>query len=140
VAAQGCGDASVAAIYPSCIGHTELAVPITSPTIAWATYKVSLYPAFPDQATARYAVRIERRLELAMEGQRLFDLRRYGGAFAVATMTAYLAKEATAARRAYKSAQTLYATPLNNFYPIPTVEIDLSVVGGVKRLNQNPGW
>jgi starch-binding outer membrane protein, SusD/RagB family len=143
VAAQGCGDganAALLALYPTCAGNSNLAVAITDPSIKWATYKVSPYPAFPDQATARNAVQIERRLELAMEGQRLFDLRRYGGAFAVATMTAYLAKEATAARRAYKAAQTLYATPLNNFYPIPTVEIDLSVVGGVKRLNQNPGW
>jgi starch-binding outer membrane protein, SusD/RagB family len=141
-AAQGCGDASVATRYPSCAGHTELAVPINDPTIAWATYKVSLYPGatFPDQATARNAVQIERRLELAMEGQRLFDLRRYGGAFAAATMTAYLAKENTPLRRPYKLAQTPYATPLNDFYPIPTVEIDLSVVGGVKRLTQNPGW
>ena len=31
-----------------------------------------------DQATARQNVRIERRLELAMEGQRFFDLRRWG--------------------------------------------------------------
>jgi starch-binding outer membrane protein, SusD/RagB family len=140
VAAQGCGDASVAALYPSCVSHTELAVPPSSPTIAWATYKVSTYPAFATQADARRAVRIERRLELAMEGQRLFDLRRYGGAVAAATMTAYLAKEDTPLRRPYKLAQLPYATPLNDLYPIPTVEIDLSVVGGVKRLNQNPGW
>jgi starch-binding outer membrane protein, SusD/RagB family len=140
VAAQGCGDPSVAATYPSCVGHTELAVPINSPTIAWATYKVSPYPAFATQADARRAVRIERRLELAMEGQRLFDLRRYGGAVAAATMTAYLAKEDTPLRRPYKLAQTPYSTPLNDLYPIPTVEIDLSIVGGVKRLNQNPGW
>ncbi len=140
VAAQGCGDASVAATYLSCVGHTELAVPITSATIAWATYKVSLYPAFPDQATARRAVRIERRLELAMEGQRLFDLRRYGGAVAATVMSTYLKAETTSVRRPYKLAQTPYATPLNNFYPIPTVEIDLSIVGGVKKLTQNAGW
>ena len=144
VAAQGCGDgatdAALVAKYPSCAGNSNLAVPINDPSIGWATYKVSPYPAFPDQATARRAVRIERRLELAMEGQRLFDLRRYGGAFAAATMTAYLLKEATPARRAYKTAQTPFSTPLNDFYPIPTVEIDLSVVGGVKRLTQNPGW
>ena len=144
VAAQGCGDgatdAALVAKYPSCAGNSNLAVPINDPSIGWATYKVSPYPAFPDQATARRAVRIERRLELAMEGQRLFDLRRYGGALAAATMTAYLLKEATPARRAYKTAQTPFSTPLNDFYPIPTVEIDLSVVGGVKRLTQNPGW
>jgi hypothetical protein len=85
-------------------------------------------------------VRIERQLELGMEGQRLFDLRRYGGAVAAATMSAYLAKEDTPLRRPYKLAQTPYATPLNDLYPIPTVEIDLSIVGGVKKLTQNPGW
>jgi len=146
VAAQGCGAGSsnvpLRTRYPLCNGDDRMAVPINDPTIKWATYKVSPYTAadFATQAAARQAVRIERRLELSMEGQRLFDLRRYGGAFATATMTAYLTKEATPARRAYKTAQTPFATPLNDFYPIPTVEIDLSVVGGVKRLNQNPGW
>ncbi|HVH66800.1 MAG TPA: RagB/SusD family nutrient uptake outer membrane protein [Gemmatimonadales bacterium] len=145
-AAQGCGDGAtdpvLVAKYPKCSGDSRLAVPINDSTIGWATYKVSPYPgaAFPDQATARRAVRIERRLELAMEGQRLFDLRRYGGPYAASVMTAYLVKEDTPLRRQYKSAQTPYATPLNDLYPIPTVEIDLSVVGGVKRLNQNPGW
>ena len=115
-------------------------MPINDTTISWATYKVSLYPAFATQADARRAVRIERRLELAMEGQRLFDLRRYGGGYAAAVMGAYLAKEDTPLRRPYKLAQTPYSTPLNDLYPIPTVEIDLSTVGGVKRLTQNPNW
>jgi hypothetical protein len=144
VAAQGCGDgatdAALVAKYPGCAGDSRLAVPINDPTIGWATYKVSPYPAFATQADARRAVRIERRLELAMEGQRLFDLRRYGGSYAAAVMGAYLAKEDTPLRRPYKLAQTPYSTPLNDLYPIPTVEIDLSIVGGVKRLTQNPNW
>ena len=144
VAAQGCGDgatdAALVAKYPSCAGDSRLAVPINDPSIGWATYRVSPYPAFATPADARRAVRIERRLELAMEGQRLFDLRRYGGGYAAQVMTAYLAKEDTPLRRPYKLAQTPYSTPLNDLYPIPTVEIDLSVVGGVKRLTQNPGW
>jgi len=144
VAAQGCGDgatdAALVAKYPSCAGDSRLAVPINDPSIGWATYRVSPYPAFATPADARRAVRIERRLELAMEGQRLFDLRRYGGGYAAQVMTAYLTKEDTPLRRPYKLAQTPYSTPLNDLYPIPTVEIDLSVVGGVKRLTQNPGW
>jgi len=144
VAAQGCGDgatdAALVAKYPKCAGDSRLAVPINDTTISWATYRVSPYPAFASQADARRAVRIERRLELAMEGQRLFDLRRYGGGYAAQVMTAYLAKEDTPLRRPYKLAQTPYSTPLNDLYPIPTVEIDLSIVGGVKRLTQNPGW
>src|SRR5712691_5260970 len=53
--AQGCGsaDSLLKAKYPTCIGNTQMAVPINDATIKWATYKVGLYPAFPDQATAR---------------------------------------------------------------------------------------
>ena len=40
--------------------------------------KSSLYTSFPSQDYARKAVRFERRLELAMEGQRFFDLVRWG--------------------------------------------------------------
>ncbi len=146
VAAQGCGagstNAPLVAKYPLCAGDDRLAVPLTDSHIGWATYKVSPYTLanFSTQAAARTAVQIERRLELAMEGQRLFDLRRYGGAVAQQVMTAYLTAEATPARRAYKTAQVPYTTPLNNLYPIPQVEIDLSKVGGVSRLTQNPGW
>ena len=144
--AQGCGDGStdagLVAKYPACAGDDRLAVPINDPSIGWATYKVGLYTLadWPNVDKARYAVRIERRLELAMEGQRLFDLRRYGSAIAQQVMTDYLTKEATAARRIYKTAQAPYAVPLNNYYPIPQLEIDLSKVGGVSRLTQNPGW
>ena len=146
VAAQGCGDGStdagLVARYRACAGDDRMAVPINDPSIGWATYRVSPYTLanWPDQATARYAVQLERRLELGMEGQRLFDLRRYGGAVAQQVMTDYLTKEATPQRRGYKNTQLPYATPLNDLYPIPQVEIDLSVVAGQKRLTQNPGW
>jgi hypothetical protein len=141
---QGCGDgstdANLVAKYPACAGHDEIAVPLNDPTIGWATYKVGLYTIvdWPTQARARAAVRIERRLELAMEGQRFFDLRRYGGAYAQQTMGTFLAKERL--RRSYKTGQVPYATPLHDWYPIPTAEIDLSIVGGVKRLTQNLHW
>src|SRR5260221_349791 len=54
-------------------------------------YKIGLYASFPDQATAVKAIRFERRLELAMEGQRFFDLVRWG--IAAATINAYIARE-----------------------------------------------
>jgi len=126
--------------YPTCTGSTAMAVPLNDPTIKWATYKVSLYPAFATQIDARNAVAIERRLELGMEGQRFFDLRRYGGATATAVMTSYLTLESGASRRAYKAAQTPYSTPRFDLYPIPQVEIDLSNIGGQLLLKQNPGW
>ena len=57
----------------------NIGVPIDDPSITWATYKVGLYTTpFASQDEARTAVRYERRLELAMEGQRFFDLRRWG--------------------------------------------------------------
>ena len=45
-----------------------------------------------DQDTARKAVRFERRLELAMEGHRTFDSRRWGVAETV--INQYIPKEA----------------------------------------------
>ncbi len=57
-----------------------------------ANYQVEPYASFADQATARKAVRFERRLELAMEGHRLFDLRRWGVAETV--LNAYVTNEA----------------------------------------------
>ena len=142
VTAQGCGSSipAVVAVYPQCASDSRLAVPINDPSITWATYRVGQYPAFATQADARLAVHLERRLELAMEGQRLFDLRRYGGAVAQQTMADYLLKEGTAARRSYKAVQTPYTAPKFDYYPIPSVQIDLSKVGTEERLTQNPGW
>jgi len=142
--AQGCGGAStpgaestLVARYPLCAGDARMAVPINDSTIQWATYKVGLYPTFGTQAIGREAVRLERRLELGMEGQRFFDLRRYGQAYATTTINTYLTEEAT--RRSYKAAQSPFAVR-NMYFPIPPIQIDLSRVGGVDRLTQNPGW
>jgi hypothetical protein len=92
---------------------------------------------WPDAPTALRAIRLERRLELGMEGQRLFDLRRYGPTEAQTTMVNYLTKEMT--RRTYKVAQAPYETK-HNLFPIPQIEIDLSKVGGTSVLTQNTGW
>ena len=62
-----------------------------------ANYKVSEYPgshaAFSDKETCIKAVRMERKLELAMEGERWFDLVRYGGAYMNQEIAAYLTYE-----------------------------------------------
>jgi hypothetical protein len=110
-------------------------VPINDASIKWATYKVGLYPTFPDQATGRTAVRTERRLELGMEGERFFDLRRWGTAQQV--ITDYLLVEKT--RRSYLAAATPF-TARYNLYPIPSLQIELSKVGATSTLTQNPGW
>ena len=112
-----------------------MAIPIDDPRITWADYRIGLYPSFPDQAYARTAVRYERRLELAMEGQRFFDLRRWGIADQV--LNSFVAIER--ARRAH----LLGAEPVvarHSLYPIPAVQIELSKVGDTPMLTQNPGW
>jgi hypothetical protein len=120
--------------------RADMAIPINDPRITWATYKVGLYPVFPDVATARTAVQTERRLELAMEGQRLFDLRRYGTFIPV--ITGYLrgvggGREDT--RRVYKATAEL-PTARHRWYAIPIDQIQLSQVGGQDMLKQNTGW
>lgn len=116
--------------------RASIAVPINDPSITWATYRIGLYNApWTDQAEARTRVRAERRLELAMEGQRFFDLRRWGIADQV--LNAYLAVEKN--RRLYLAA----AEPIANrhqYYPIPAIQIELSKSGGQTTLTQNPGW
>ncbi|TXN34725.1 RagB/SusD family nutrient uptake outer membrane protein [Flagellimonas hymeniacidonis] len=97
-----------------------------------ANYEIEPYASFPDQDFARNAVRFERRLELAMEGHRLFDLRRWGVAPDV--INNYVTNEARVIANFGTKAGT-YA-PNMDLIPIPINAIDLS--GGV--LEQNPGF
>jgi hypothetical protein len=141
VAAQGCGASAsnnVAAKYPQCAGDTRMTVPINDASITWAKYVINPYPAFPNLTYARAAVRTERRLELAMEGQRFFDLRRYGMTVAEQAINVdYLPKEST--RRLYLAAAENLVEK-HRFYAIPAIEIDLSKTGGTPNIKQNPGW
>jgi hypothetical protein len=100
-----------------------------------ANYKVGVYPAFTSQEMARNAVQFERKLELAMEGHRFFDLVRYGTADPV--MDAYYLYEGTQAvnKRTYL-AGAKFDAGVDEYYPIPQRQIDLS--GGA--LKQNPGY
>jgi hypothetical protein len=120
--------------------------PIQNPPVPtsypWAVYEIGLYPAFPDQASARAAVRAERRLELAMEGQRLFDLRRYGLADAKAAIDGYINGEgggSEKARRLYKTSAEAF-TSRHMVFAIPNIQIELSKVAGQPSLKQNTGW
>ena len=120
--------------------RTTMAVPINDPSITWATYRVGQYTTPWDQATARTAVRYERRLELAMEGQRFFDLRRWGIADQV--LNAYLngvGGGAEKTRRAQLASAETFVQK-HYLYPIPDLQIQLSTVGGTSTLQQNPGW
>ena len=121
--------------------RATIAVPINDPSITWAIYRVGLYTVpWTDQDAARTAVRYERRLELAMEGQRFFDLRRWGIADQV--LNAYLdgvAGGAEETRRPHLASAEPF-TARHYLYPIPDIQIELSRVGGVEMLTQNTGW
>ena len=85
--------------------------------------QIALYPStyFSNKETARECLRWERRLEMAMESSRYFDLRRWGVASSV--LNAYFEKEQNASYEGVSYAQYLrdaYYTPgKNEFYPIP---------------------
>jgi hypothetical protein len=143
VTAQGCGaaaDNNIAAMYPQCAGDARFAVPINDPKITWAVYSVSPYPSFPSQAYARAAVQTERRLELAVEGQRFFDLRRWGTVAAeINGFINGIGGGAEKNRRAFLAGAEAI-TARHRWYPIPSVQISLSLVAGQPSLKQNTGW
>lgn len=114
-----------------------------------ANYKIGLYTGqiAADKAFARKAVRFERRLELAVEGHRFFDLQRWDKA-----SPGYMGDELNGILAYYKSIKSTYPEiypSLQNasftkgkceIYPIPQREIDLSVINGTPTLTQNPGY
>jgi hypothetical protein len=100
-----------------------------------ANYVIETYNApWGDKEYARTAVRFERRLELAQEGHRFFDLVRWG--IAAETLNAYLAKEKT--KRTYKQTAS-FTKGKHEYFPIPASIIDLAAKYG-SHLDQNPGY
>ncbi len=100
---------------------------LTGAGVPAADYEVKPYPVFPDQEYARKAVRFERRLELAMEGHRFFDLVRWGVAKQV--IESYSTFEGSL----LPSYKGLVFKPTNEYFPIPQDEIDKS--GGTLKQN-----
>ncbi|SHM74938.1 Starch-binding associating with outer membrane [Chitinophaga sp. CF418] len=104
-----------------------------------ASYKVAPYPAgafaSKGQAYALKAVYFERKLELAMEGHRFFDLVRWG-----------VADQVLNAFFAFEGALTLdiqgasFAKGTNEYFAIPQRQIDLSMNGSTRTLKQNNGY
>lgn len=81
-----------------------------------------------NQEDLRKAIRHERRVELAMEGHRWFDLTRWG--IVKETMDTYMAGETEEAKELYGTFQK----GKHELFPIPSKEIDLS------GIEQNPNW
>ncbi len=93
-----------------------------------ANYLVGLYPTDHDgnlywtKDRARSAVRFERRLELALEGNRWFDLVRWGDSYLTETINTYMTEEA--ALRPYYQSRSISDKEI--FLPVPLAEIDNS--------------
>ena len=94
-------------------------------------YTIGLYPAAGwTQDYARKALRTEMRLEKALEGERFFDLVRWGVAKQV--MTAYIAAEKD--NRIYYDGAVFDAG--EEYYPIPVAQYNFSQ----GHYTQNPGY
>lgn len=95
-------------------------------------YKPGVNCAAWTQDYARKALRFERKLELAMEGERFFDLVRWGAA--ENTLNEYFQNEKLV--RSYISENTKFVPGRDEYLPVPQAQISLS--GGLYA--QNPGY
>ncbi|UKT62762.1 RagB/SusD family nutrient uptake outer membrane protein [Pedobacter mucosus] len=85
-----------------------------------AVYRVSPYPSFPTADYARTAVRMERRLELAMEGHRFFDLVRWG--IVKQTLESYFGFEGGY----FNYLKGINIEARDDYFPLPQDQIDRS--------------
>ena len=98
-----------------------------------ANYKVGVYDElFKSKNEAVQALRMERRLEMAHEGIRFFDLVRWGVADEV--INAYIAKE-----KVFRShlQNAHFVKGKHEYFPIPQSMIDIC---GTEVMKQNPGY
>jgi hypothetical protein len=101
-----------------------------------ANYNIGEYTAaWTNASVARTAVRMETRIEFAMEGHRFFDLQRWGVMGTV--LNDYLARESK--YRIYLGGVS-FTSPKNQYYPIPQEAIDRSFVEGAATLTQDPNY
>lgn len=102
-----------------------------------ANYKISPYPAgaFGSTDYALKAIYFERKLELAMEGYRFFDLVRWGQA--PIALNGYFGTES---KLVTDVTGAHFTAGKNEHYPIPQQQIDLTQKDGKNTLTQNPGY
>ena len=111
--------------------NSEYVKDFNDPTKDAANYKIGLYPAEGwTQDYARKALRTEMRLEKALEGERFFDLVRWG--IAKDVMTRYF--EAEKDQRVYYQVAKFDAG--EEYFPIPVAQYNFSL----GRYTQNPGY
>ncbi len=99
--------------------------------------------AFNDKTYALKAIRFERRLELAMEGQRFFDLARWDngtGTLMAPTLNAYATAEKTRPTIFAVNPSATFTAKKNEYYPIPQSQIDITNATGTINLKQNIGY
>lgn len=85
-----------------------------------AAYKVSQYTSFPSADYARNAIRFERRLELALEGHRFYDLVRWG--IAKQVIESYSAFEGSL----LSAFAGIVFDQKDTYFPIPQQQLDRS--------------
>jgi len=124
--------------------------PIVDNTQNAANYQIGLYTgqiSGGSKEFARQAVAYERRIELAMEGQRFFDLQRMDGIFGGPEPTGYMAtvlNKAIHTNTSYPQAyfsngvmkNATFTAGRNEIYPIPTGQINVEH----GALKQNPNY
>ncbi|SRR6266542_1625639 len=109
-------------------------------------YFIKSYPngAFTTngQDYARKTVRFERRLELAMEGHRFFDLQRWddGTGYMANVLNTYVSVEKTRSSFYYIVNDARFTKGVNEYFALPQRQIDIENSTGVTYLKQNPGY
>lgn len=98
-----------------------------------ANYSIEQYASFPSKDFATKAVRMERKLELSGEGNRFFDLVRWG--VAADELNKYLNYESKYLTTKFGGAS--FTSGKNEYYPIPQTQIDIQ---GSDVLSQNSGY
>jgi len=103
---------------------------------ASANYGIDTYNTpWSNREAAMKAVQFERRLELALEGHRFFDLVRWG--IAADYINDYIAVEKT---RINHLTTAEFVAGKHEYFPLPQQEVDMSNSGGQPLLKQNPGY